>query len=108
MLTDLARNDEQRQIFRAFSAEIALGKDFVTTPGIPPARLDALRKAFAETLADPAYINESRAANMEVRPVTWQQDQAMASEIVGLSPEMIAKAKAAIELKPSDERATGK
>lgn len=104
LLTDLAENDEQRSIFKAFSAEVALGKVFVTTPGVPQERLEALRRAFADTLADPAYVDDCKRAEMLVRPATWQADQALAADIVGMSPEVVAKAKAAMELKPADER----
>lgn len=107
LLTDLAKNDEQRQIFKVFSAEVALGKIFVTTPGLPEERLAALRKAFAETLADPAFIDECRRAEMLVRPLPWDKAQAMAAEIVGMSPETIVKAKAAMEIRPGDERKVG-
>jgi tripartite-type tricarboxylate transporter receptor subunit TctC len=102
LLTDLAENDEQRQIFKVFSAEVAIGKVFVTTPGAPADRIAALRKAFEETLADPAYIDDAKRSEMLTRPVPWAKDQAMASEIVGLSPEMIAKAKAAMEMKTGE------
>ena len=99
LLTDLATNDEQRQIFKVFSAEVALGKVFITSPGIPAERLDALRKAFEETLRDPAYIEDAKKAEMLVRPLTWQAAKQMADEILSMSPEMIGKAKAAMEIK---------
>ncbi len=96
LLTDLATNDEQRAIFKLFSAEIALGRVFLTTPGVPADRLAALRKAFEETLRDPAYIEDSRKVEMQVRPLTHQQVKALAEEIVAMPPEIIAKAKAAM------------
>ena len=96
LLTDLATNDEQRAIFKLFSAEVALGKIYLTTPGVPADRLDALRKAFEETLRDPAYIEDARKVEMQVRPLTHQQVKALADEIVNLPPDLIAKAKVAM------------
>ena len=96
LLTDLATNDEQRAIFKLFSAEVALGRVFLTTPGVPADRLAALRKAFEETLRDPAYIEDARKVEMQVRPLTHQQVKALADEIVNLPVELIAKAKAAM------------
>ena len=96
LLTDLATNDEQRAIFKLFSAEVALGKIYLTTPGVPADRLDALRKAFEETLRDPAYIEDARKVEMQVRPLTHQQVKALADEIVNLPPDLIAKAKTAM------------
>ena len=99
LLSELAETPEQKQIFNVFSAEVALGKVYVTTPGAPEERLAALRKAFEETLRDPAYIEDARKVEMLVRPLAWQRAKAMADEIVGMSPDMVAKAKAAMEIR---------
>ncbi len=107
LLTDLAENDEQRQIFRVFSAEVALGKIFITTPGVPADRLAALRKGFEEMLRDPAFIEDARKVEMLIRPLAWEKAKAMADEIVSMSPDMIAKAKAAMEIRLGDERKAG-
>ncbi len=96
LLTDLATNDEQRAIFKLFSAEVALGRVFLTTPGVPADRLAALRKAFEATLRDPAYIEDARKVEMQVRPLTHQQVKALADEIVNLPTDLIAKAKVAM------------
>jgi tripartite-type tricarboxylate transporter receptor subunit TctC len=99
LLTDIAETDEQRQIFKVFSAEVALGKVFITTPGVPAERLAALRKAFEDTLRDPAFIEDARKVEMLVRPLPWTQAKAMAEEIVTMPPALIAKAKAAMEIR---------
>ena len=39
LLLDLAENDEQRQIFRTVSANIALERPFALPPGVPPERV---------------------------------------------------------------------
>lgn len=97
LLTDLATNDEQRQIFKLFSAEIALGRLFVTTPNTPPDRLAALRKGFAETMRDPGFIEDARKVDMQVRPLDHEAATKLANEIVNLPADLVAKAKAAME-----------
>lgn len=97
LLTDLAQTDEQRQIFKLFSAEIALGRLFVTTPGVPQDRLAALRKAFNETMRDPAYIEDARRIDMQVRPLDYAAATKLANEIVDLPADLVAKAKTAME-----------
>ena len=104
LLTDLATSDEQRQILKVFSAEMALGRTFVTTPGVPADRLAALRKAFEETLRDPAFVEEVTKAGMLARPLTHQQAKAIADEIVTLPPALIEKAKAAMQARAENER----
>jgi tripartite-type tricarboxylate transporter receptor subunit TctC len=97
LLTDLAVNEEQRQIFKLFSAELALGRIFVTTPGVPRDRLDALRKAFEETLRDPAFVAEAMRAQMQVRPLDHQRVKQLADEIIAMPQNLLDKARAAIE-----------
>ncbi|NDA46041.1 MAG: hypothetical protein EBY21_01945 [Alphaproteobacteria bacterium] len=96
LLTDLATNEEQKAIFKLFSAEIALGRVFLTTPGVPEDRLAALRKAFEETMRDPAYIEDSRKVDMQVRPLTHQQVKILADEIIAMPQDVLSKAKAAM------------
>ena len=98
LLTDLATNEEQRLIFKLFSAEIALGRVFVTTPGVPADRLQSLRNAFAQTMRDQAFLADIKAADMQVRPLTHQQARQLADEIINMPPALIEKAKAAMEL----------
>ena len=98
LLTDLAVSEEQRLIFKLFSAEIALGRVFVTTPNVSADRLLALRNAFDKTMQDPAFIADIRAADMQARPLTHQQAKAIADEIINMPSDLIAKAKAAMEL----------
>ena len=61
-----------------------------------PDRLAALRRAFEATLRDPAYVEDTRKVEMQVRPLTHQQAKALVDEIVSMPPEVIAKAKAAM------------
>lgn len=96
LLTDLATNDEQRQIFKLYSAELALGRVFLTTPGVPQDRLAALRSAFEETLRDPAYVAEARSLGLDVRSLGYQEAARIADEIIVMPADLIAKAKAAV------------
>src|SRR6187402_4012412 len=46
---DLARNDEEKQVLSAIMVAAEVGSAFFTTPGVPPERLAALRRAFDAT-----------------------------------------------------------
>jgi hypothetical protein len=100
LLTDLAANDEQRLIFKLFSAEIALGRVFITTPDVPRDRLAALRNAFDATMRDAAFIKDARSVDMQVRPLDHEQAAKLAADIIALPPELVAKAKAAMQAPP--------
>jgi tripartite-type tricarboxylate transporter receptor subunit TctC len=96
LLTDLAENDEERRIFALFSGELGLGRPFITTPDVPADRLAALRKAFDETMADPAFRAEAAKADLGVHPLTADKLKAISEGILATPPELIEKAKIAM------------
>src|SRR6266550_1455289 len=52
LVMDLARNDEQRQIFKLVFARQPMGRPFLAPPGVPVDRVAALRAAFMSALGD--------------------------------------------------------
>lgn len=95
LLMELAANDEQRQVLRLFSADAALGRPFIAPPGLPAERIAALRKAFADAMADPAYRKEARDIGTEVVPVTGEKLQGIVNGIVSTPVPIVAMAKQA-------------
>jgi tripartite-type tricarboxylate transporter receptor subunit TctC len=105
LLTDLARTDEDRQILKLFSIDVVFGRPFVTTPGVPPERVALLRKAFDEMMVDPAYLEDSKKAALDVEPVAGAKVQAAVVDLIHTPPEIVAKAKLAMEPKNTIEKA---
>ena len=52
-------NPEDKQLVAAAVAPLAMGRPFLSPPGIPAERVAALRKALAETFTDPEFIAEA-------------------------------------------------
>jgi tripartite-type tricarboxylate transporter receptor subunit TctC len=99
LLTDLAQNDEQRQIFKLFSGEIGLGRPIITTPDVPAARLAALRKAFQETVDDPAFREDAKKADLGVHPLSADKLKAISEGILDTPSAMVEKGKIAMTSK---------
>ena len=57
---ELVSNEDDRALIDAAFAPLALGRPFVMPPGVPAERLAAMRKALAETFADPEFQAESK------------------------------------------------
>jgi tripartite-type tricarboxylate transporter receptor subunit TctC len=104
LLTDLGKSDDDREILKLFSTDVVLGRPFVTTPGVPAERVALLRKAFDEMMADPAYLEDSRKAALDVQPVSGEKMQAAVAGLVHTSPEIVAKARLAMEPKNTIEK----
>jgi len=88
------------------------GWPILTAPGVAPDRVRALRRAFDETLADPAFAEAVKQAHMEFNPIGGEELQDIVSRIAGASPQVIAKVKEAIKIKdvrqlPADPKSKG-
>jgi tripartite-type tricarboxylate transporter receptor subunit TctC len=96
LLVDLAENADQRKIFELFSGTVELGRPYLTTPGVPTDRLQALRAAFAKTLKDPAFLAAQKKTKFDLFPATWQQVDRTVKAMLASPPAIIDKAKAAM------------
>jgi tripartite-type tricarboxylate transporter receptor subunit TctC len=93
LLYELAGNDMDRQVLTFLSADTAIARALVTTPDTPPERVAALRRAFDETMRDPAFLAEADQATLDVVPLGGAESQKIADSIVNTPPEVIARAK---------------
>jgi tripartite-type tricarboxylate transporter receptor subunit TctC len=93
LLSELAGNDMDRQVLTFLSADTAIARALVTTPDTPPERVAALRRAFDETMRDPAFLAEADQATLDVIPLGGAESQRIADSIVNTPPEVIARAK---------------
>jgi hypothetical protein len=97
LMTELTSDPEKKRILTIYSGDVALGRSFITTPGVPADRLAALRKAFDETVKDPEFLADAKNINMQVRPLGHEELAAAAQEILSTPPELVEKAKKAKE-----------
>ncbi|MFL5048406.1 MAG: Bug family tripartite tricarboxylate transporter substrate binding protein [Xanthobacteraceae bacterium] len=65
-LPELAQSDEGREVLHAAASTGEIGRSILTTPGVPPERLAALRSAFQAMLKDPAFLAACEKRNLMV------------------------------------------
>jgi tripartite-type tricarboxylate transporter receptor subunit TctC len=99
LLLDLARTAEERDVLRFFSADVVLGRPFLAPPGVPAEIVAVLRKAFADMMADPAFLKESAESGLDVKPVDGATVQKVVGEIVNAPADLVARAKLAMTAK---------
>jgi tripartite-type tricarboxylate transporter receptor subunit TctC len=104
LLIDLAKNDEERQVLKLFSADVVIGRPFLTAPGVPADRVAILRKAFADLTKDPDFLKETAQANIDVSLVEGEKVQKIVEDLINTPPEVLAKAKQAMEPKNMVEK----
>jgi tripartite-type tricarboxylate transporter receptor subunit TctC len=92
LITDYAKTDEARQIFKVALARQAMAWPFAAPPGTPVGRVAALRQAFDETLRDRDYLAEAERLSLEITPVSGERIQSLIADVYRTtSPEINAK-----------------
>jgi hypothetical protein len=92
LITELAKNDEQRQIFKLIFARQVMGRPYAAPPGVPRDRAEVLRTAFMDTMKDPDFLAEAQKLQFEITPVPGAKVEALVTEIYKTPPEISAKA----------------
>ncbi len=107
LLTELAQNDEQRQMFEFVSAPIAMQQPFVGPPRMPAERLAILRRGFDAMTRDPAFRAELLSLDLELDPVSGEEVQKVVRAVVTTSPAIIQKVQAAMAVNESGKAPAG-
>lgn len=102
LLLDLATDDETREIFMFFSRVVAISRAIVTSPGVPPERVTALRRAFDATMKDPEFIAAVEKAHAEVSPMTGEEVQRTVVDTINTPKPLLEKVRLAMEARPED------
>jgi tripartite-type tricarboxylate transporter receptor subunit TctC len=89
---DYAKDERQKQLLRFAFASVEFGRPYVAPPGVPPERLAALRRAFADTLADPALVEEARRLRLDMTYRPPQALEALVANLYATPPALIAEA----------------
>ena len=95
-IVELAENEHDREILRLVFARQTLGRPFLAPPGIPADRAAALRKAFDDTMKDPAFIADAGKRTMEVNPVSGEAIDALLKELYATPKAILEETKAII------------
>ncbi len=96
---DEAKTDQQRSAMRLLLVRLEFGVPYFTPPDVPPARLNALRRAFDATMKDPAYRAESEKAKLEVDPMTGEEVERLVKDAAATPPEVAKLVREAMAVK---------
>jgi tripartite-type tricarboxylate transporter receptor subunit TctC len=82
-----------RRLATLVLAPSMFGRPMVTTPGVPGERVKVLREAWNKTLKDPELLAEAKKRGWLVGPVTGEELESLAKEVVAQPPEVIQRLK---------------
>jgi tripartite-type tricarboxylate transporter receptor subunit TctC len=102
LLREQKVRDEDRPLVEFISRAVTVGRPLATTPGTPPERVAALRRAFDETLRDPEFIADAQTQNASVRPMSGDQLAQLYRDIIGAPQDVKDRVKIALEPRKED------
>lgn len=96
MAIDLVRDADSRRIVKFMASMSAIGRGLAVPPRVPKARVDALRTAFDRTVRDRQFLSQAKRRKLDVKPASGEEIQVVVNDVMNISPEVVARARAAI------------
>jgi tripartite-type tricarboxylate transporter receptor subunit TctC len=95
LITDFAKNEEQRRILKMVFARQVMGRPYLAPPNLPADRVAVLRRAFMDTMTDKDFLAEADKTELEINPVSGADVEQLVNDIYATPADIVAKAKAA-------------
>jgi tripartite-type tricarboxylate transporter receptor subunit TctC len=93
LMDEFKTAEAARRLATVIFAAGVFGRPFVAMPGIPPDRVKILQTAYAKALSDAGLLAEARDRKLEIDPVSVNELEALAREVMSQPPEIIEKMK---------------
>lgn len=96
---DLAKTDIDRKAMDIASSGPRIGFSYFTPPGVPKARIAALRGAFNTMVKDKAFLGEVKRLKLPLRPATGEEVEQIVASVMGAPANVIVRLKQLRRLK---------
>ena len=96
-INTFAKTDEQRQLLDVLNAADVVGRPFIMSRQVPAERVAIMRKAFNDTMKDPAFIADMEKQQNPLNPMTGEEAEAVVTKMMNVPPNIIAKARQVYE-----------
>ncbi len=96
--TDLTSDPETLRILDIVYSQQLYGRPYIAPPGMDPARLAILRKAFMAAIADPQLIGEAKKQSLDLRPIEGGDLTRTIADLYATPPALVAKAVSALDI----------
>jgi hypothetical protein len=87
LFLDLVKGDPAREpVAKFMSQAVAIARPVAAPPGVPPDRVEVLRRAFDATMKDPVFLAEAAKLNAEIDPLTGEGSDIVTAVLVTPKP----------------------
>ena len=90
---DYAKSPEDRQVMELVFAPLTLGYPSFMGPGVPPDRVELMRRAFDKTMQDPEFIELMKQQNLVLDPAKGEDVQAIVGRLYQMPQAVIERAR---------------
>jgi tripartite-type tricarboxylate transporter receptor subunit TctC len=94
---DVARSENDKKVVSFLTAAESIGRPVIAPPGVPADRIEALRKAFMETMKDPEFLAFAKQARMDIDPIAGAQAADIVADIAATPAEAVNLAREMLE-----------
>jgi tripartite-type tricarboxylate transporter receptor subunit TctC len=84
-----AKTDDAKKLLAIIAAESKISRLTAGPPGIPSDRLDLLRKAYMQALADPELVAQAKKMDIPINPIDGAQTSKVIDDAIQQSPENV-------------------
>ena len=102
LLLDQKVAPEDKPVLEFMSKAVMVGRPVGTTPGVPPERVTALRRAFDAALKDPEFVAEAKAQNAEIDYMSGEALAKIIDDLLSAPPSVHERVKAVLRPKDTD------
>jgi tripartite-type tricarboxylate transporter receptor subunit TctC len=94
---DVVRDAGDRRVLEVIFDQSEYGRPYIAPPGVPPARLEALRRAFDATMKDPEFLADAERGGLPIGPMTGEEFQSAVDKLYEVPEADVSRAKAALD-----------
>jgi tripartite-type tricarboxylate transporter receptor subunit TctC len=90
---NFATGDDQKQLLKLLNTGDEVGRPFIMSKEVPADHLALIRKAFDDTMKDPAFLADMTKQELPVHPIAGERAETIINELMNVPTAVIAQAK---------------
>ncbi len=96
LMSDLAKTKEDRELLEFIAGPLETGRTITLPPGVPKARIHALRRAFDSMVKSKAFLASAKKRGIAILPLEGEKVQELINQTINVPPALVARVKKAL------------
>jgi tripartite-type tricarboxylate transporter receptor subunit TctC len=87
LVSEVIKGEDNLSAYRTWAGTYEFQRPFSVPPGTPKEPLQLLRKAFADTMKDPAFLAEAEKSKLETTYVSGEEIEKYVNQVLSITPK---------------------